>query len=179
MNFVKGGVAALLCGAALIILQACSPGNSAAAGKCPRIGVLPDAADYPVKDGNGKVLALARLSLTNSACIYNKSNTAETGFSNVSFSLTVRVAAALSQGSRISRIAAPYVIATVAPDGVITGRQEYTMDVDVSGRTGTEDERVTINIPYQGGGDAAGHRVVVAFKLDEATVRLNRSRLGR
>ncbi len=175
---MKNAILAACASASLLVLAACGV-NSAASGTCPRIGVLPDAADLPVKNGTGEVVALARLSVSNSPCVYNKSRVASTGFSTVEFTLTVRVAAAATKAVRVTSVKAPYLVATVAPDGVVTGRQRYEMNVDISDRTGSEDDRIKITLPYEGSGNASGHRIVVAFQLDEETVRLNRSRLGR
>jgi len=165
---MAGGLALAACGA-----------NSSAAGQCPKIGVLPDAADLPVTDANGQVIALARLSLQNGPCIYDKSAVQRTGFSKVSFPLTVRVSAAQVKGARVNDIDVTYIVATVSPEGAITGRQEYRLNVDLDGTTGKEDDKILINIPYAGNGNAAQHRVVAAFKVDRETVQLNRERLGR
>lgn len=160
------------------ILAACGA-NSAAAGKCPKIGVLPDAADLPVTDANGQVVALARLSLRNGPCIYDKTRSRNTGFSKVTFPLTVLVTAASAKGAAQNDIDVSYVIATVSPDGVVTGRQTYQMSVDMDGTTGVEDDKIQISIPFEGNGTASEHRVVAAFKVDRATIDLNRRRLGR
>lgn len=164
--------------AAGIALAACGA-NSTAAGTCPKIGVLPDAADLPVTNANGQVVALARLSVRNGPCIYDKSQAAKTGYSKVSFPLTVRVSAARFKGARISDIDVDYVIATVSPDGVITGKESYEISVDFDGGVGSEDDKVLINIPFEGNGSAGQHRVVAAFKVDRETVKLNRQRQGR
>lgn len=164
--------------AAGLALAACGA-NSTAAGTCPKIGVLPDAADLPVTNANGEVVALARISLQNGACIYDKSQAERTGFSKVSFPLTVRVSAARFRGARISDIDVEYIIATVAPDGAVTGRQEFEISVELDGEVGSEDDKIFINLPFQGNGNAGQHRVVAAFKVDRETVTLNRQRLGR
>ncbi|WP_416897609.1 MAG: hypothetical protein ACMVY4_19435 [Minwuia sp.] len=153
--------------------------GSAAFGTCPKIGVLPDAADKVILDNNGQLLALARLSTANSPCAYDKTDTQRTGYSRVSFTLTVRSSAARNQGAQISRVDTPYVVATVAPDGTVTGKQNYDMTVSIDGQSGFEEDRIQIRIPYEGGGEASQYRVVVGYQLDRAAVEQNRSRLGR
>lgn len=170
-------VAAML-GAGAFALSGCG-GSSAAAGPCPKIGVLPDAADYPVQDASGKLLALARLSVSNSACIYDKSQASSTGFSRVDFSIEVTVTAVRAEGSLVDDIDVPVVVATVSGDGVLTARDDYEMNVEIDGRTGEETQRLQIRVPYAGNGFATDHRVLAAFRLDERTVQFNRSRLGR
>jgi hypothetical protein len=170
--------AAGVLGAAAITLAACGA-NSTAAGVCPKIGVLPDAADLPVTNPSGQVVALARLSVAHGACIYDKTQAPRTGFSKVTFPLTVRISAARFKGARISDVDVTYLIATISPDGVITGRQNYEMTVEFDGEVGSEDDKVLINIPYEGNGTAGQHRLVAAFKVDRETVLLNRQRLGR
>jgi hypothetical protein len=177
MNPYKLAAAGVLTAAGLT-LAACGT-SSSAAGICPKIGVLPDAADLPVTNSEGQVVALARLSVRNGPCIYDKTQAPRTGFSKVSFPLTVRVSAARFRGARVSDIDVTYIIATVSPDGVITGRQDFEMTVDLDGELGSEDDKVLINLPYEGNGAAGQHRVVAAFKVGRETVALNRQRLGR
>lgn len=159
-------------------LASCGAGSSAA-GACPKIGVLPDAADLPVTNAQGEIVALARISLQNGPCIYDKSQAARTGFSKVSFPLTVRVSAAQLKGALISDVDVSYVIATVSPDGAVTGKQEFDMNVDLDGKSGSEDDKIFIDLPFEGNGNASQHRVIAAFKVDRETVSLNRQRLGR
>jgi hypothetical protein len=171
-------LAALAVTGSALALAACGI-QSTAAGVCPKIGVLPDAADFPVRNANGDIVALGRLSLSNTSCIYDKSRVVETGFSSVSFTLTVTASVVRSEGARLSSVDLPYVVATVAPDGVITGRQESVLEVSLDGRSGQDEDRLNIRIPYRGNADADQHRVVAAFRVDEQTVLLNRNRLGR
>ncbi|WP_417516675.1 hypothetical protein [Minwuia sp.] len=178
MKFLKAGLVAGSMIAIAAVLHACG-GGAAAAGTCPKIGVLPDAADNPVTGPDGEVVALARLSVQHGTCIYDKSNASRTGYSKVRFPMTVRVSAARFQGARVQDIDVEYVVATVAPDGVITGRQTYSTTIGLSSATNFEDEKILIEIPYQGNGEASQHRVVAAFLIDRETVALNRSRLGR
>lgn len=171
-------IAAGLVTAAALALASCG-GNSAAAGKCPKIGVLPDASDLPVTNAAGEIVALARLSVANGACIYDKTQVTRTGYSKVQFPLTVRVSVARTQGSGVGDIDVKYIVATVSEDGVVTGKQVYDMSVSFDGRTGFEDETLLITMPYEGNGSASQHRIVAAFQLDRETVRINRQRLGR
>lgn len=171
-------LAAGLVTAAALALASCG-GGSAAAGKCPRIGVLPDAADLPVTNASGEIVALARISLANGPCIYDKTQVTRTGYSKVQFPLTVRVSVARVQGSSVNDIDVKYIIATVSADGVVTGQQSYEMNVDFDGRTGFEDEKLLVTVPFEGSGSASQHRVVAAFQLDRETVQINRQRLGR
>lgn len=176
MNRALGIVAALV----LPLLAASCGTSSTAAGPCPKIGVLPDASNFTVTDGAGQVRALARLDVSNSACIYNKSNFASTGYSSVATVLTLTVSAVRSEGSSVSSMTVPVRVATIAADGVLTGQRDLDIDVSVPATgTGREEERVDINLPYPGGGTAEQVRVVVAFRIDRNAVMVNRSRLGR
>jgi len=166
-----------------LALSACGIGGigSAANGPCPKIGVLQDASNFPVKDQAGNIRALARLNVAgNSPCAYDKSSTETSGFSSMRTVLTVQVAAARSGSARMTSITVPVVIATISADGLLTGRQKISMDVgfDPDG-TGSEQEQVEVHINDKGSGDADSHRIVVACDLDRDEVLLNRSRQGR
>lgn len=178
MRARHAAILAALLGVGAIGLSGCG-GGSAAAGPCPKIGVLPDAADYPVQDANGKVMALASLSVSHGACIYDKSQTSSTGFSRVEFNMQVTATAVRAEGSLIDDVDLPVIIATVSGEGVLTGRETYEIGVEIDGRTGSRTQQLHIEVPYRGGGFATDHRILVAFQLDEKTVQFNRSRLGR
>lgn len=168
--------------AAALGVSACGgPLINTATGPCPKIGVLPDAADYPVRGPNGQILGLASLSVVHGACVYNTSRARETGYSSVQVLLTVFASGVRSPGADLDEITAPYVVATVADDGVLTGREEYVADINLGlDGKGSEEEKINVVMPYKGiVGDANQHRIVVAFKLDREDVELNRSRLGR
>lgn len=164
-----------------LVLAACGGVGTAADGTCPRIGVLQDAANFPLKDSAGNIRALARLTVNRATpCTYNKSNTAQTGFSSMRTVLDVRVDAARAESASMSTIEVPVIVATVSEDGLLTGRHRLTMDVPfTTGGTGNAEEQVEVVISYKGGGEADKHRVVVAFDLDRDEVLLNRSRIGR
>ncbi len=164
-----------------LVLAACGGVTTAADGTCPRIGVLQDAANYPLKDSAGNIRALARLSVSRAtACTYNKSNTAETGFSTMRTVLNVRADAARAETANMSSIEVPVIVATVSADGLLTGRHRLTMDVPITtGGTGNAEEQVEVVISYKGSGEAEQHRIVVAFDLGRDEVLLNRSRVGR
>lgn len=164
-----------------LALAACGGVGTAADGTCPRIGVLQDAANYPLKDSAGSIRALARLSVDRATpCTYNKSNTAQTGFSTMRTVLNVRAGAARAETASMSSIEVPIIVATVSPDGLLTGRHKLTMDVPfTTGGTGNAEEQVEVVISYKGSGEADQHRIVVAFDLDRDEVLLNRSRVGR
>lgn len=178
MKLRHAAIVAALLGASALTLSGCGA-SSSAAGPCPKIGVLPDAADYPVQDANGKILALARLSVDHGVCIYDKSQASSTGFSRVDFNMQFHVSVVRAEGSLIDDVDVPVVIATVSDDGVLTARQNYDMNVTMDGRTGQESQALHIRIPYKGNGNATDYRVLAAFKLDEAAVQFNRKRLGR
>lgn len=174
---------ALIATGLALTLSACGLGgiSSAANGPCPRIGVLQDASNLPLKDQAGNIRALARLNIAgNSACAYDKSNTDRTGFSSMRTVLTLQVAAARAGASRMSSVTVPLVIATISADGVMTGRKKINLDVgfDPDG-TGSEQEQVEVQINYKGSGDADTHRIVAAFDIGRDEVLLNRSRQGR
>lgn len=162
-------------------LAACGGVGSAADGACPRIGVLQDAANYPLKDSAGNIRALARLSVQRTkGCTYNTSNAAATGYSSMRTVVQVRVDAARAETASMSSIEVPVIVATVTDDGVLTGRSRVTMDVPLSSLgTGNADKQVEVEINFKGTGEIAQHRIVVAFDLDRDEVLLNRSRIGR
>ncbi|MDF1720999.1 MAG: hypothetical protein P1U65_10020 [Minwuia sp.] len=174
---------ALIATGLALTLSACGLGglSSAANGPCPRIGVLQDASNFPVKDQAGNIRALARLNIiSNSGCVYDKSNTDRTGFSTMRTVLKIQVAAARSGSTQMSSVTVPVIIATISADGLLTGRQKITLDVPFNnGGTGSEEEEVEVRINYKGSGDADTHRIVAAFDLDRDEVLLNRSRQGR
>ncbi|MEC9346745.1 MAG: hypothetical protein VYB54_10990 [Pseudomonadota bacterium] len=173
-------ILALSAALAVSLVAASCGGGSSASGPCPKIGVLPDASNYTVTDASGQVRALARLDVSHAPCIYNKSRFTETGYSSVSTVLTVTVSAVRGEGSSVSSLTAPVRVATISADGVLTGQQDFDIDVSVpAGATGRDDERVEITVPYPGSGFAEQHRIVVAFRIDRNAVLVNRSRLGR
>ncbi|MDF1734775.1 MAG: hypothetical protein P1U37_05775 [Minwuia sp.] len=164
-----------------LALAACGGVGTAADGSCPRIGVLQDAANFPLKDSAGNIRALARLSFSRATpCTYNKSSTDQTGFSSMRTVLNVRADAARAESASMSSIEVPVIVATVSADGLLTGRHRLTMDVPfTTGGTGNAEEQVEVVISYKGSGEAEQHRIVIAFDLDRDEVLLNRSRVGR